>query len=223
MTARIKSREKIDHLLASETPIKWLFAGDSITHGAFHTQGYRDYPEHFAERVRWEKGRGRDHVITTAISGWRITTIADDLEWSVLQYRADVVSINVGMNDCTEGPDGVARFATAYREVLNRIRDAHDPAFILHTPNTIYHTPQGTRSSLSLYAAAIREIAAEYDAVLVDHEKDWLEIEKRQSLMFWLSDEIHPNEYGHRAMAHTLLRELGLFDAGSYVGRLMIP
>ena len=49
-----------------------MFTGDSITHGALHTMGWRSYPEHFAERVRWELGRMRDIVINTGISGDRM-------------------------------------------------------------------------------------------------------------------------------------------------------
>jgi len=223
MTTHRSSREKITDLLAGETPIKWLFAGDSITHGAYHTFGHRDYPEHFAERVRWEMRRVRDHVITSAVSGWRITTIADDLEWSVLQYRPQVVSINVGMNDCVEGAEGVAKFSRVYRNVLSRVRDDFDPALILHTPNTIVNKTGCARTHLSLYADAIREISPEFGAILVDHEKDWQATQNREALMYWLSDEIHPNEYGHRAMAHTLFRELGIFDAESITCRLLVP
>jgi hypothetical protein len=47
-------------LLTGTEPVTWLFTGDSITHGALHTMGWRSYPEHFAERVRWELRRMRD-------------------------------------------------------------------------------------------------------------------------------------------------------------------
>ncbi len=223
MTPVLSSRERIAHQLAGNFPIKWIFTGDSITHGAHHTFGYRDYPEHFAERVRWEKGRGRDSIITTGVSGWRITHIAEDLEWNVLQYSPQTVSLNVGMNDCVAGAEGVAPFGAVYRQVLDLIRKETDAALILHTPNTILDTPQRLRANLALYSGEIRKIAKEYDTVLVDHERVWLDAERRQALMYWLSDEIHPNEYGHRAMAHTLLRELDLFDPESFVCRLLVP
>lgn len=223
MSTAIDSRTRIGQLLAGEAPLKWVFAGDSITHGAYHTFGHRDYVEHFAELIRWEKRRMRDAVITTAASGWKIINIAEDLEWSVLQYAPQVVSINVGMNDCPAGPEGVEKFGADYRAVLDRIISRIDTALILHAPNAIYRTPDGVRNGVGLYGAEVRKIAAEYHAVLVDHEKDWLAAEQRQALMYWLSDEIHPNEYGHRAMAYTLFRELGLFDSESFVCRLLVP
>src|SRR5580704_17629260 len=59
----------VKELLAGKEPVAWVFTGDSITHGALHTKGWRSYPEHFAERVRWEMKRMRDIVINTGISG----------------------------------------------------------------------------------------------------------------------------------------------------------
>ena len=50
-------------------PWCWLFYGDSITHGAAHTHGWRSFPEIFAERVRWEIHHMHDVVINTGISG----------------------------------------------------------------------------------------------------------------------------------------------------------
>ena len=51
---------------AAEKPVKWLFAGDSITHGALHTFGQRDYAQLFNERVRYEMGRPQDVVLPNA-------------------------------------------------------------------------------------------------------------------------------------------------------------
>ena len=54
--------EQVKELLRGEYPVKWLFYGDSITHGALHTFGWRDYTELFAERLRFELGRTMDTV-----------------------------------------------------------------------------------------------------------------------------------------------------------------
>ena len=54
--------QRIQQFLRSPEPIKWIFDGDSITHGALHTVGWRDYTEHFTERLRYEMGRMRDVV-----------------------------------------------------------------------------------------------------------------------------------------------------------------
>ena len=43
--------EQIKRLLEREQALTWIFTGDSITHGAAHTIGWRDYTELFCERA----------------------------------------------------------------------------------------------------------------------------------------------------------------------------
>ena len=52
MTPAQQDFEKIStHLKTNASaPWTWLFYGDSITHGAAHTHGFRAFPEIFAER-----------------------------------------------------------------------------------------------------------------------------------------------------------------------------
>ena len=217
------SLEAIKSTLADPNPVKWLFTGDSITHGAFHTLGHRDYAEHFAERVRWELRRVRDGVIKSAVNGWRITDLAADLEWNVLQYRPQIVSLNFGMNDCTGGAAGLTAFKVGYHEVLRRIRLETGAAIILHTPPGLLPLAPTRQDHIASYAEAVREIALETGAVLVDHFANWEAASKREVMVYWQSDAFHPNEYGHRAMAHLLFERLGIFDAQSAVCRLFVP
>ena len=53
--------------LPLDEPLRWVFAGDSITHGALHTMGWRDYTELFSERLRHELKRPRDCVVKTGV------------------------------------------------------------------------------------------------------------------------------------------------------------
>src|SRR5215213_8565011 len=132
--------ERVRALLGRTTPVRWVFTGDSITHGAAHTIGWRDYTELFDERVRWELRRTRDVVINTGISGRAVATLADDLDWSVLQFRPDCVSLMFGMNDCLGGAAGIDAFASRYAGVIARIREATGATILLHTPNRILPT-----------------------------------------------------------------------------------
>lgn len=77
-------------------PITWVITGDSITHGAWYTEGGRSYTEHLAERVRGELLRFRDFVINTGVSGEVATGLLKDFDWRVLRFKPDVVSINLG-------------------------------------------------------------------------------------------------------------------------------
>ena len=215
----------IQQLLQQKNPLIWVITGDSITHGAAHTRGSRSYPEHFAERVRWEMGRVRDVVINTGISGDRADGILADLDWRVLQFRPNVVSLMFGMNDCVGGKPNREIFRTKLTEVTRRVQEA-GAIPVLNTPNTVVLANSAPRSDeLEAYAQIVREIAAERQAILVDHYKHWGTAKPRQEdLVAWIEDKsIHPGVYGHREFAKLLFKELGIFDPKSETCNLPVP
>lgn len=214
----------IQELLKSQDPLTWVFTGDSITHGALHTLSSRSYPEHFAERVRWEMRRVRDVVINTGISGDRVDGVLADLEWRVLQFRPSVVSLMFGMNDCGSGEANRANFRTKYTEIVKRIQDA-GAIPVLNTPNTVIVVNSSGREDLPAYAQIVREVAADRKAVLVDHWKHWETAKPRQEdLVAWIEDKsIHPGVYGHREFAKLIFQELGISDAKSPTCTLAVP
>ncbi len=215
----------IRNRMESSAPMKWLFTGDSITHGALHTWGQRDYVEHFAERLRYEMGRPRDMVITTAISGWSTQAIRDDIDWNILQFDADVVSIMIGMNDSCMGPEGLKTFRDNYLYIVDRIQEMKKAEIILHTPNPIWPEANDRRGSLPEYMEEIRRIAREHRLPLIDHWARWGEAIREDSFraVAWMNDSIHPGPYGHLAFTHLLLNELDLWDDNSNVCRFFVP
>jgi lysophospholipase L1-like esterase len=206
----------IKRVLAGKQAATWVFTGDSITHGALHTRGWRSYPEHFAERVRWELRRMRDVVINTGISGDRTGGLLADLQWRVLRFEPEVVSIMLGMNDAGAGKTGRAIFRKNLSTIVAKIIDA-GAIPLLNTTNTIYLKNAGSRSDLPAYDEIIREVAAGSKLALVDHWAYWQKTKPDQEkLLAWLEDRsIHPNVYGHRAFAHEIFRVLGIFDSKS--------
>jgi lysophospholipase L1-like esterase len=211
---------QIQALLSKPDPIKWLFAGDSITHGALHTWGWRDYTEIFSERIRYEMGRDRDCIIKTAASGWTIDKLAENLNWCVIQYCPHVVSINMGMNDSGGGPENLQNFRDTYSRVIEDIRKANGATIILHTPQGIQPLDTNRFGKLPAYVEVVRELSMKYDTMLVDHDAEWRQM---ANMAFVLSDPIHPNEYGHRIMANRLMRDVGVYDPKSNVCRLFVP
>ena len=203
---------EIADLLQRDQPVKWLFAGDSITHGALHTLGWRDFTEHFSERVRWELKRTRDFVIKTGISGWKITDLANDLDWNVLQFNADVVAMKFGMNDCTLGEEGLDTFRSTYTGVIQALQQ-RGSRVLLQTPIPVLEYAGAPRTlHLAAYRNAILEIAATCRVPLIDHYERWSARETIGTLQHLLVDGFHPNEYGHRALAHGIFEALGIWD-----------
>ena len=204
---------KIRSLIANQSvPIIWVFTGDSITHGASHTHGERSYPEHFAERVRWELGRRRDIVINTGISGDTAQDILKDFDHRVARFKPEIVSLMIGMNDCSRGPQTRDQFESSLGELIHRIRSA-GAVPILHTTNPIDNTRESHRNDLPAYNEIIAKVAKAERVVLVDHWTHWRQERlETASMREWLNDPIHPNARGHREFARLLFRTLDVYD-----------
>ncbi len=217
---------KIKNRMKSDEPVKYLFTGDSITHAALHTFGWRDYSEHFSERVRFEMGRVRDFVFKTGISGWTTAEVREDIEWNILQHNPDIVSIMLGMNDCaTTREISQADYRDNYNFILDEIEKRNSALVMLHTMNPIWDVAKDLRGRLPEYVEIIREIGKERQLPVVDHYAFWTQkIEQAPDLFnYWMSDSIHPNNFGHIVFAHLLFRELGIFDSASNTCRLFSP
>jgi len=216
--------EGIKKLLSGKEALTWVITGDSITHGALHTLGWRSYPEHFAERVRWELRPMRDIVINTGISGDTTGGLLADLDWRALRFQPHVVSIMLGMNDASRGKGGRETFRKNLGAIVAKVMDA-GAIPLLNTPNTIYIKKAGGRADLPAYAEIVRDLAARSKLALVDHWKYWQKTKPDQEkLLVWLEDQsIHPNVYGHRAFAREIFRVLGIFDPKSPTCKLEVP
>src|SRR5688572_19359886 len=213
--------ERVKALLKDNSkPVTWLFTGDSITHGARHTFGWRSYTELFAERLRYELGRPRDIVINTGISGDRTGGLLTDWEWRVARFQPHLVSVMMGMNDCAAGPDGRETYRKNLNEIADRILAREGTIPLFHTMNAVTPLPTG-RGDLPAYVDIIRDVCTRRHLPLIDHYDEW---SKSKILYDWIGDgTIHPNEYGHRVFANRLYRELGIFDPNSFSCRLLVP
>ncbi len=208
--------DKIKELLKSDSPIKWLFTGDSITHGVLHTYGHRDYVQLFEERLRFELARYKDVVIRTAVSGWTTQDILNDIEWNVLQFNPDVFSIMIGMNDASKV--SIDDFTDNYRRILDIVDKRTTALAILHTPNPAVAGFDSTRdSSLPKIVESVRNLGQERGIPVVDHYAEWT-LHLAQSLgstLPLMNDCIHPNSYGHQVFARLLMKELGIWGEKS--------
>jgi len=214
--------DRIKKLLMADQPVKWLFYGDSITHGALHTFGRRDYVELFAERVRFELGRTLDAVINTAISGNTTRELLQTFDMRVAQFKPQAVFIMIGMNDCNKlnGVDEKA-FESNLRELVRNIdRAAALPILQTTCPILPGRAPR-LASRLNDYMKILRRVAADTGWPLIDHTAFWEQHADRW--FFWMSNDCHPNAYGHRAFATHLFQALGIHDPSSQTCRLHLP
>jgi len=74
---------------------------------------------------------------------------------------------------------------------------------------------------LESYAKAAAETAESLGVPCIDH---WTAFERSGGrLMKLLDGGFHPNEYGHRLIAHTIFRDCGIWDAASWTCKLFVP
>jgi len=209
-------KERIKEIVAGKEPAIWVCTGDSITAGVKHTQGYRSYPEVFAERVRYELGRSRDVVINTAISGNSSQNIINDIDWRVRQFRPNVVSLMIGTNDCEASRKvSLNKFEENLEFLIQEVRKL-GAVPILHTPNVIIETHAPERDALPKYVNVIKKVAQNRKTILVDHWLHWQQSIEQQSqakiFKEWLNDPLHPNGRGHQEIARLLFKELSIFN-----------
>ncbi|MFF5790189.1 SGNH/GDSL hydrolase family protein [Streptomyces sp. NPDC012693] len=192
----------------ADGPMTWVATGDSITQGVLHTHGGRSWVEHLHERVRWQLDRLTDIVVNTGVSGWGAVDVLAAHERLIGRFEPDVLSVSLGTNDCLDGEDGLPAFHDAMRRIVAGVRPRTQ--VVLHTPALVGFSGRERRTALPAYCQAVREIAEDTGALLVDHETHWRKHHGTADPIAWLDDAAHPNAVGHLHMAEHTLRTLGL-------------
>jgi len=193
----------------STAPRTWLFAGDSITHGAQHTAGWRSWSQHVEERLRWERGYRHDYVVTTATSGARAQDLVDGFEARIGRHDADVVTVMIGMNDSAGGLAGIPAFEENLRTLVRAVR-ADGAVPVLATSEPVLARP-----AYPQYVQAVRDVAAAERVFVVDTYAQWLVEDGGVVPTSWLADPIHPGPQGHVEMARTFLDGFGVWSPTS--------
>jgi acyl-CoA thioesterase I len=214
--------DKIAKILKGQ-PGTWVFTGDSITHSAQHTKGWRGFPEIFSERLRWEMRRTQDMVINSAISGNKIADINAGYDWRVKRFQPSVVVLMIGMNDCGAGEAKADLFAQDLSALVKRFH-TDGAAVVLLTSNPIDPARAGARKAVYTYNEKLRAVAAAEGCVLVDNEKRWKEeAPEAKAQLGYLNDAIHPNQIGHRLIAQEIFKVLKIYDAKSPSCEVALP
>lgn len=216
----------IINIIHGEEDANVVFAGDSITHGIQHANGYRSYSEHFNERLRGEDVSGKSKkesiVVNTGVSSADSSWALKNYDSWIGTYDPKLVFLTFGMNDCSNRLT-LQQYKETITELVRKIReDGGIP--ILQTSNL--SKPSGGREVQILpYMEALRELADTLDVFLIDQRAYWeasIPEADRQNNP-WLNDSIHPNKEGHLEMAKLIFRELKLDTEDSYTSNLAYP
>ena len=206
-----------------------LFQGDSITDGK---RGRNTDPNHimghgyaFSIASRWGADFPSNDLVfyNRGISGNTITQLQNRWQTDCLDLRPDLLSILIGINDAArfvEAPSSeseemyVQAFEDCYRTLLQQVHK-QDPKTIIvlclpflapvgkvKVNWNVYH------SIVAQLSDRVRKLAVEFDAVIVDFQKVFLEAGKKAPDAYWIWDGIHPTVPGHELMAREWIKQV---------------
>ncbi|MDD3552522.1 MAG: SGNH/GDSL hydrolase family protein [Methanothrix soehngenii] len=175
--------------------------GDSITAGYAVRRGF---PSFLLESLRQRFPDSKIEMINSGISGDTSQDGLSRLDWAVLSYEPDLVTINFGINDCVLGLS-LEEFEMNLVEMVRRIRAGPDSEILLLSSQPLESPPYDQR--VLDYYQTVERVAKEMNVGFVDVYGAWM---KRVRAGMPLDSLIlpgldHPNEAGYRIIAEELM------------------
>lgn len=175
--------------------------GDSITAGYAVRRGF---PSFLLESLRQRFPDSKIEMINSGISGDTSQDGLGRLDWAVLSYEPDLVTINFGINDCVLGLSR-EEFEMNLVEMVRRIRAGPDSEILLLSSQPLESPPYDQR--VLDYYQTVETVAKEMNVGFVDVYGAWM---KRVQAGMPLDSLIlpgldHPNEAGYRIIAEELM------------------
>jgi acyl-CoA thioesterase-1 len=176
--------------------------GDSITAGYAVRRGF---PSFWGEMLQKKYPDAKIEMINSGVSGDTTMDGLARLDWSVLSYEPDLVTINFGINDCVLRL-GLEEFEMNFVEMVRRIRAGPGSEILLLSSQPL-ETPPYDQLVLDYYKA-IERVAREMDVGFVDVYWAWVERVRQGTPLgsLILSGLDHPNEAGYRIIAEELMK-----------------
>lgn len=175
--------------------------GDSITAGYAVRRGF---PSFWRSILQEKYPEARIEMINSGVCGDTTLDGLARLEWSVLSYQPDLVTINFGINDCVLGL-GRQEFRANLTQIVRRIRSDTGSEVLLLSSQPLETAPYD-RLVLDYYRA-IEEVARQMDAGFVDVYGAWMRrVDQGTALSSLIIPGLdHPNEEGYRIIAEELM------------------
>lgn len=206
-----------------------IFAGDSVTDAASNgtvSEGMFDdlgkgYVRMFENLMNAWYPEINLRVNNAGISGNTSRDLLLRFEQDITERKPDWISICVGINDVwrqfdcpaitTWGPDTVEYRENMIKMIEMSKETAKKGVFIL-TPYYMEPNKQDSmRARMDEYTEICKELAKEYDCILVDFQSMYDEYFKYHHSTFIAWDRVHPNQRGATLMAKEILKSCG-FD-----------
>jgi acyl-CoA thioesterase I len=176
--------------------------GDSITAGYAVRRGF---PSFWKEMLSKKYPDAEVELINAGVSGDTSMDGLARLDYAVLSYEPDLVTINFGINDCVLG-FGQEEFEANFVEMVRRIRAGPNSEILLLSSQPLETPPYDLL--VRDYYWAIERVAKQMNVGFVDIYGAWMEHVRKgiplSSLIIPGLD--HPSEAGYRIMAEELMK-----------------
>lgn len=158
-------------------------------------------------------------IINRGVGGDTTRHLLARWQRDVIAQRPDWLSLMIGINDVWRAFSGKPQEAVALPEYVANLRTLLDQTrtrtrarLILLTPYMIEpDRSHPMRATMDRYGAAMKALAAEYSAVVVDTQAAFDVALQQTTPEYWAEDQIHPNGPGNTLIALAFLRAVG-FD-----------
>jgi lysophospholipase L1-like esterase len=193
-----------------------VFIGDSITDARWRNEA-PPYGDGYVSLVRAFVVASRPELNLTwfnrGIGGDTVRHLRDRWQQDALDLQPDVLSVMIGINDVwrlfddvPENAVPIDEYESTLRDLLRTAVDATGCRLILAEPYIIEPDRDEPQRAMSdRYGAVVRQLAGEFDAVLVRTQQAFDRVLADTKPEEWSGDRIHPNLAGHAVIAQAFL------------------
>ncbi|WP_409344257.1 SGNH/GDSL hydrolase family protein [Paenibacillus sp. MBLB4367] len=189
-----------------------VLLGDSITEINYHLHGHLNYAGLLQKRLLEAYGRNA-LFINAGVSGNTTRNLLARLTRDALQFKPDLVTLMIGVNDCGKGVP-LEEYAQNLETLIASIRQSGSEVLLL-TQHPLHPGLPEIAEKYGEYPdfmEAARTVAKRLEVHLCDIYEGWQTALADHPNRFWslMNDPLHPNERGHRLTAQLVLETLGL-------------
>ena len=188
--------------------MKILFQGDSITDAGRDKRNYHHmgngYPKFASQLIAKAHPELDIEFINMGISGNRTCQVFDRLYTDAIEFKPDIFSILIGINDIWHryGKNNIAttdaQIETNYRAILERVKRETNAKIIMLSPYLLdCEDKQHMRADLDNVLPIVKKLADEFADVYVPLDEKFAEALKTQpEPLYYSADGVHPNQNG---------------------------
>jgi len=213
-------------IIPEEKDLVFLFQGDSITDGKRgrtedlnHIMGH-GYVFAAASRIGADFPESGFKFYNRGISGNKLSDLDKRWQTDTMDIKPDVLSVLIGINDVAAVVESkpeimdATQFEAVLRKLLQQVKTANPNVLMVLGIPFVY--PVGKRkenwalwqSETAQRAVKVRQLAMEFNAVIVDYPTMFEKAMKKATPDYWVWDGVHPTIFGHELMAREWIKQV---------------